>query len=113
MKSSSRQSRNAKGAACSVIAYALARLLRYLLGISSQPTDIINIHSGWRVMTGWGIIIIALLALCHTVIRLFRPIEHEQGQDPYTLAQAEIQAERSQGEAGQGKMENPTGIKRS
>jgi len=92
MKLTSRQARSIASAVSGGAAVLAASLLRYLLNIPSQPLDI---HSGWHVFTGWLVVYFALFSLCRAVILFFLPITQRRGPDPYTLAQAEIQAERS------------------
>jgi predicted lipid-binding transport protein (Tim44 family) len=92
MKLSSTKVRTIRGGASGSLAVLVTFLLRYLLAIPSKPFDM---GSGWRVIVGWLIVLAALTSLFEAIIRFFRPISHQHGPDAYTLAQAEIQAERT------------------
>lgn len=92
MKLSSTQARSILDSVSFGMAIAVALLLRYLLAIPSEPFDI---HSGWRAIVGWTVVVFALVSLFHAVIHFFRPISQPREPDSYTLAQAEIQAERA------------------
>ena len=91
MKLTSRQARSIATTVSGGAAVLTASVLRYLLSIPSQPLDF---HSGWRVFIGWLVVYFALFSLCRAVILFFLPITQRREPDAYTLAQAEIQAER-------------------
>lgn len=92
MKLSSTKVKNILWGVSCGLAVEAAFLLRYQLAIPSEP---FAIHSGWRAIVGWSVVVFALASNFHAAIHFFRPISQRREPDPYTLAQAEIQAERS------------------
>ena len=67
-------------------------LLRGWLGLAAQPLDI---RAGWKPVAGWVLILGALFAFYDRLFGIFRPRNPSRRQpDPYTQAEAEIDAER-------------------
>lgn len=73
-----------------LVALGLAEGLRTLLSIPSGPFDP---PSAWGPILGWLIIVFALLSLIDRIVSFFRRIPDTK-PDLYTLAQAEMEAER-------------------
>jgi hypothetical protein len=53
----------------------------------------VDIHAGWRALSGWALMLIAFRQLFLPFTDLFRPAPDRSGPDPYTEVQAEIAAE--------------------
>ena len=73
-----------------LVALGLAEGLRTLLSIPSGPFDP---PFAWGPILGWLIIVFALLSLMDRIVSFFRRIPDTK-PDLYTLAQAEMEAER-------------------
>ena len=73
-----------------LVALGLAEGLRTLLFIPSGPFDP---PFAWGPILGWLIIVFALLSLMDRIVSFFRRIPDAK-PDVYTLAQAEMEAER-------------------
>ena len=83
---------SASGVTSILLTYFTMQLLRYWLSIQSDP---FNFHDGWKVNVAWILIFTAFLSFYDRMYRIiFQPSPSRQ-PDPYTLAQAELNAERA------------------
>lgn len=73
-----------------LVALGLAEGLRAMLSIPSGPFDP---PFAWGPILGWLIIVFALVSLMDRIVSFFRRIPDAK-PDVYTLAQAEMEAER-------------------
>jgi len=91
MKLEPKQIRSVVNGVSAAVAFAGVWLVRYLLDIPSLPFDF---HSSGHFV-GWFLILIAFSSLCRGTIRIFFPVTDQPKTDAYSLAAAELQAERA------------------